>query len=144
MTVGQKPLVLYWDASAILSVLFQDAQSKEAVRWAERRDVHLISTLGWAEVAAVVCRLGSERRLTKVLVASALESLAAGPWRLIHRGPNRDAIDSLAARHSLRGADLWHLAQVDSLRGELPTLKLLTFDRRLRAAADAEGLLPDE
>lgn len=142
MTVAQKPLALYWDASAVLSVLFHEVRSKVAVRWAERSGVHLMSTLGWAEVAAVVRRLGHEGQITKVLVASALESLAAGPWRLIHRGPDRSVIDSLAARHALRGADLWHLAQVHSLLGDLPALKLLTFDRRLRAAAEAEGLLP--
>jgi hypothetical protein len=47
-------------------------------------------------------------------------------------------------RHTLRGADLWHLAQVRTLLGELPGLKMLTFDRRLRVAAASEGLLPGE
>ena len=89
-------------------------------------------------------RLSVEGHFTKVLLDSALESLAAGPWRLVQRGPDRDAIDSLAARHALRGADLWHLAQVRTLIGELPGLRLLTFDRRLRDAATSEGLLPGE
>jgi hypothetical protein len=31
-----------------------------------------------------------------------------------------------------------------SLRAELPGLKVLTFDRRLRQAAGTEGLLPAE
>jgi predicted nucleic acid-binding protein len=109
-----------------------------------RDGLHLVSTLGWAETTAVLHRLAGEGHLTKVLLESALESLAAGPWRLVQRGPDRDAIDSLAARYALRGADLWHLAQARTLLGEMPGLKVLTFDRRLRAAAESEKLSPGE
>jgi predicted nucleic acid-binding protein len=144
VTTRRQPLVLYWDASAVLSALVQDTHSKAAVRWSGRDGLHLVSTLGWAETTAVLYRLAAEGHFTKVLLHSALESLTAGPWRLIHRGPDRDQIDSLAAKYALRGADLWHLAQVRSLLGELPAMKLLTFDRRLREAAEAEGMLPGE
>ena len=144
MTTRRPPLVLYWDASAILSALVQDTHSKVAARWSGRDGLHLVSTLGWAETTAVLHQLAGEGHFTKVLLDSALESRIAGPWRLVQRGPDRNAIDSLAARHSLRGADLWHLAQVRTLLGELPGLKMLTFDRRLRTAAESEGLLPGE
>jgi predicted nucleic acid-binding protein len=144
VTARRQPLILYWDASAILSALVQDTHSKVAARWSGHEGLHLVSTLGWAETTAVLHRLADEGHFTNVLLDSALESLAAGPWRLVQRGPDRVAIDSLAARHSLRGADLWHLAQVRTLLGELPSLKILTFDRRLREAAGSEGLLPGE
>ena len=144
MTTRRPPLVLYWDASAILSALVQDTHSKVAARWSGHDGLHLVSTLGWAETTAVLYRLAGEGHFTKALLDSALESLAAGPWRLIQRGPDRAEIDSLAARHRLRGADLWHLAQVRTLLGEVPGLKMLTFDRRLREAAGSEGLLPGE
>ena len=142
MTMRRAPLVLYWDASAVLSALVHDTHSRAAARWSGQDGLHLVSTLGWAETPAVLHRLAGEGHFTKALLASALESLAAGPWRLVLRGPDRDAIDSLAARHTLRGADLWHLAQVRTLLGELPGLRMLTFDRRLREAAEREGLLP--
>ena len=144
MTARRQPLVLYWDTSAILSVLVQDTHSRVAARWSGHDGLHLVSTLGWAETTAVLNRLAGEGHFTNVLLNSALESLATGPWRLVQRGPDWDAIDSLAARHTLRGADLWHLAQVRTLLGELPGLKMLTFDRRLRVAAASEGLLPGE
>jgi predicted nucleic acid-binding protein len=144
VTTRQPPLILYWDASAILSVLVQDIHSRVAARWSVREGLHLVSTLGWAETTAVLHRLAGEGHITKVLLESALESLAAGPWRLVQRGPDQEAIDSLAPRHALRGADLWHLAQVRTLLGELPSLKMLTFDRRLREAAESEGLSPVE
>jgi len=144
VTTRRQPPVLYWDASAILSVLVQDTHSRVAVRWSAREGLHLVSTLGWAETTAVLHRLAGEGHVTKAVLESALESLAAGPWRLVQRGPDQDAIDSLAVRHALRGADLWHLAQAQTLIGELPGLKMLTFDRRLRTAAESEGLSPDE
>lgn len=144
MTMRRQPLSLYWDASAILSALVQDTHSRVATRWSVRDGLHLVSTLGWAEATAVLHRLAGDGHITKVLLDSALESLAAGPWRLVQRGPDRGAIDALATRYALRGADLWHLAQVRTLLGELPGLKLLTFDRRLRGAAESEGLLPVE
>ena len=144
MTTRRQPFVLYWDASAILSALVQDTHSRVAARWSGHDGLHLVSTLGWAETTTVLHRLTGGGHFTKVLLDSALESLTAGPWRLIQRGPDRDAIDSLAARHALCSADLWHLAQVRTLLGELPSLKLLTFDRRLREAAESEGLLPGE
>ena len=144
MTMRRQPLILYWDASAILSALIQDTHSKVAARWSGHDGLHLVSTLGWAETTAVLHRLAGEGHFTKVLLGSALECLAAGPWRLLLRGPDRNAIDSLAARHPLRGADLWHLAQVRTLLGELPGLRMLTFDRRLREAAASEGLLLNE
>jgi hypothetical protein len=57
---------------------------------------------------------------------------------------NAAAIDSLAAGHALCGADVWHPAQICTLLGALPGLKMLTFERRLREAAISEGLLPGE
>lgn len=144
MTTRRQPLVLYWDASALLSALVQDTHSKVAARWLANDGLHVVSTLGWAETTAVLHRLAAEGHFTKVLVNSALESLAVGPWRLILRGPERQDIESLAGKHVLRGADLWHLAQARALLAELPALRVLTFDRRLREAAGQEGLLPNE
>ena len=34
----EKPVVLYWDASAVLSALLKDDHSREAQRWASRWD----------------------------------------------------------------------------------------------------------
>jgi len=42
--------VVYWDASAILSALFKDLRSEEAIEWIRKKGVHLISTLAYAEV----------------------------------------------------------------------------------------------
>jgi len=60
--------VVYWDASAILSALFKDSRSEEAIEWSRKKGVHLISTLAYAEVCAVITRLERERILADVLI----------------------------------------------------------------------------
>ncbi|HYM91675.1 MAG TPA: type II toxin-antitoxin system VapC family toxin [bacterium] len=131
---------VYWDSSAVLSALFRDRHSDEASKRARESGVHLLSTLAWAEVYAVVSRIERERALAKVLVAAARESLEAGPWRRLNAVPDWKLVRDLSSKWPLRGADLWHLAVAKSLQAELPELAFLSFDVRLTAAAKAEGL----
>lgn len=135
-----REVALYWDSSALLSVLFEDIHSAQATRWANRRGVHFLSTLAWAEVHAVIARLERERVLTRVLIKAAREVLEQGPWRQLNASPDWDLVQILASKWSLRGADLWHLSTAKSLQSELPELRILTFDARLVAAARGEGL----
>jgi len=137
---GASPPVIYWDASAVLSALFQDERSSDAHAYAGRESVHLMSTLGFAEILAVVSRLRRERQLADLLLDAALESLDAGPWRILRLAPLEAEIRGLTHRSALRGADLWHLAAVRTLAHDLPEVRMLTFDRRLHAAACAEGV----
>jgi predicted nucleic acid-binding protein len=143
MKSEEKPAVLYWDASAVLSALLKDNHSQEAHRWAIRPGYHFLSTLAYAEVSAVLRRISRERLLAEVLVKAAEESLESGPWRTWLGVPRQDDLRLLSARYALRGADLWHLAAAKSLREELPELKLLTFDQRLMTAAQGEGMVQD-
>ena len=132
-------LVLYWDASAVLSSLFGDAHSDEAAGWAERDGVHLLSSLAYTETCAVIARLERERLFPDVLIGSARETLSAGPWRRLSLLPDWEAVRTLAPKWPVRGADLWHLATACTLRRELPELGLLTFDNRMAVAAQGEG-----
>lgn len=136
----KREAVIYWDASAILSVLFQDAHSVAAMTFARRRGVHLVSSLAWAEVHAVIARMGREKVLAAARVSAAREALALGPWRFLHVQPAPEFIVELAIRWPLRGADLWHLALAKTLQAELPELGLLSFDKRLNTAAQGEQL----
>jgi len=139
MPSGELP-VIYWDASAIVSVLFKDRSSARAFKWAARDGVHLLSSLAYAETCAVISRLKRERILADVLIQAALETLHQGPWRRLNSSPDWKLVALLADKWSLRGADLWHLAAAKSLQSEFPELVLLTYDARLRAAAEGERL----
>ena len=140
--MADEEVVVYWDASAVLSALFQDDHSEEALAWSRQHGVHLLSSLGWAEVYAVIARIHRERAMADVLVQAAREALESGPWRLLTISPHPDLAKSLAAKWPLRGADLWHLALAKAVHAQLPELVLLTFDSRLNAAAIGEGLAP--
>lgn len=135
--------VIYWDASAVLSALFRDAHSDTALDFSRRTGVHLLSSLAWAEVHAVIARIQRERVLSDVLITAAREALTSGPWRRVHAQPSARLTSELAVRWPLRGADLWHLALVKTLQTELPEIRLLTFDGRLAIAAQGEQLATD-
>jgi predicted nucleic acid-binding protein len=132
--------VVYWDSSAVLSSLFADAHSEQAIGWSRRDAVHLLSSLAHAETVAVIARLEREQHLPKALSESARDALARGPWRRLMVLPEWDLVDEMATKWPLRGADLWHLATALTLQRELPSLGLLTFDTRLAAAASGTGL----
>lgn len=133
--------VAYWDASAILSALIQDTYSERAREWIDRKGVHLISTLSFAEVHAVLARIRRDRLMADILVKAAKEALQMGPWRRLNISPQWDDIEQLSDKWKLRGADLWHLATAKSAQREIPELQLLTFDERLKIAASGEGLI---
>ena len=134
-------LLIYWDSSAILSALFSDTHSNTAKKWADETGLHFISSLAYAEVTSVIARMKRERILVETLVNAAFEALDQGPWRRIYTWPEWEIVRALSAKWPLRGADLWHLAAAATLRKELPELKFLTFDQRLKKAAAAKALL---
>lgn len=134
------PPVIYWDSSAILSALFEDAHTGRAVNWARKSADHLISSLAYAETCAVISRMKREEILTGEIIDTALAALDAGPWRYLNISPDREIARMLSMKRSLRGADLWHLAAAKSLQTRLHETYLLTFDHLLEAAAREEGL----
>ena len=133
--------VLYWDASAVLSLLFADCHSATALEWWQSGSIHLLSTLAFVETHAVITRLERSKALSTTLTQEARHNLTAWPWRRTTAQPAWEVVDSLANRWPLRGADLWHLACATSLHQQLPELHLLTFDNSLQEAAQGEGLL---
>ena len=132
--------VIYWDSSSILSTLFKDNHSQEAVEWSRKEGIHLMSTLAYAEVCAVISRLKRERLLTDVLLDTVYEALEKGPWRRLNISPEWRETKTLSQKWSLRGADLWHLAIAKTLQIQIPELIVITFDKRLKKAAQAENL----
>ena len=131
-------LVIYWDASAILSAIFKDRHSERAITWAESEGVHFISTLAYSEVCAVITRMKKERILSSPLESTSFEMLEQGPWRRLNAGPEWEITKNLSKKWPLRGADLWHLATAKTLQKEIPELIFVTFDARLQQAAQGE------
>ncbi len=134
--------IVYWDTSAVISSLFEDRHSDEALRWSRTGGTSLLSSLAYAETCAVIARLEREQSVAAPSAQSARRSLSEGPWRRLTLSPDWPVIESLAGRWPLRGADLWHLATAVTLRQQVPGLVLLSFDARLSVAGAAIGLVP--
>jgi predicted nucleic acid-binding protein len=134
-----KGCCIYWDASAVLSVLVKDSHSETAQRWIRKTGLHLLSTLAYAEVVSVLDRMERENFLTRILLQSASQELLEGPWRFLNVCPARDQMDSLRGKYALRGADFWHLALVGTVKREISELMFMTFDQKLQDGAEKEG-----
>lgn len=138
--MGDAEAVIYWDTSAVLSVLFEDQHSSLAVEQLTESRIHVVSSLAWAEAHAVMGRLRREGVLSEPLLTAAQDILNHGPWRRISTVPEWNIVRVLASRRPLRGADLWHLAMAKTLQRDLPELSLLSYDVALCEAAIGEGL----
>ncbi len=140
MNHEKNQIVIYWDSSAILSTLVKDSHSEEAQEWAHREGAHLLSSLAYAEVLAVLSRMKREGIIADLLAEAALQTLENGPWRRLNSEPPWNLMAALSKKWPLRGADLWHLSAAKSVCEQLPELKVLTYDSRLKAAAHGEGI----
>lgn len=135
-----RPLIIYWDASAILSALIKDGHSNEARHWITQEGIHFISTLSYSEVYAVLHRMQREKQMVKEHIRAALKTLESGPWRLLNVIPQWPIIRKLSSKWSLRGADLWHLAATKTFQEDIPEMLLLTYDIKLKIAAEGESI----
>jgi predicted nucleic acid-binding protein len=133
-------LAFYWDASALLSVLVEDAHTLAARKISSRPGLHLISSLAHVEASAVLHRLARQGVLPSLEAARLLDGLEHGPWRHSPASPSRKVLRTLNGRHPLRGADLWHLALLLTLGREHHPFALVSYDLRLIDAAVAEGI----
>ena len=117
----------------------EDVHSADARAQILQPGHNLVSTLAHAEVLAVLGRMervlgGEAEPLTRARTA-----YLAGPWRWVAMSPGAGLLERFARMHSLRGADLWHLATAATLRETLPEIGLLTYDTALRTAATEQG-----
>lgn len=130
----------YWDSSAALSAILPDQHSDSAASYAMIPGMHVLSSLTWAEANAVFHRMERARQIDAQVARTSRDGLASEPWKWLDLIPDQSIIEELSGRWSLSGADLWHLAAAKTLQLERPEIMLLTFDQKLHAAAQAEGL----
>jgi predicted nucleic acid-binding protein len=135
--VGSK--IVYWDSSALIATLFNEANTEQARTLAAAAGTHLMSSLAWAEVHAVLARARQEPGVATTAVAAAQSALQIGPWTYVNALPGQAVVRSVAQRWPLRGADLWHLALAKTLHENLPEMCFATYDHALAHAAAGEG-----
>lgn len=138
--MNEKAVVVYWDATALLSCFFRNRHSDAVVAKAREKGVHLLTTLAAAEVYTVLGRIRRKQVLAEGTVDALYELLENGPWSRLNIVPDSQALKELARRWVLGESGLWHLATAKTLQREFPELVLITFDVNLARASQGENL----
>jgi uncharacterized protein len=137
--------VRFWDASAIVPLLFEEASTSAIKQLSDEDPNMLFWWATWAEVASAVARLLRERKITLEESAS-LRMRMEDTWSssaVVQPSPAvlLDA-DNLLFKHVLRAGDAFQLAAARAAVGSEPEgFGFITLDHRLRTAAAAEGFL---
>ena len=132
----------FWDSSALVKLLVEEPGSEIAAALWDGSTALVASRLVVPEVSAALAAATRARRIDEARARAARTE-----WRRYFAA--LDLLDltgdlavrgaDLAAAHDLSGADAVHLATALALRET--ELVAVTWDRRLAAAAQAEGIV---
>lgn len=133
----------FWDSSAIVPLLFTDAESPAALDLLEQDGEIAVWWATETECISALSRRERDAQLSAAGVATAMIRLTAlsAAWREIQPiGRVRQIANRLLRTHPLRASDSLQLAAAIVAAEDQPaTLGLVTFDQRLAEAATREG-----
>jgi uncharacterized protein len=134
--------VRFWDSSAIIPLIVTQPRTPDALALL-REDPELVVWWGTpVECASAIARLERDAHLRPRdarTARSRLRSVAAAWYEVRPTDRVRDQAERLLRLHTLRAADALQLAAAIEWAGEATAATFLTFDARLRDAADREG-----
>lgn len=133
----------FWDSSAIVPLLVEQAASPRVAEWIAEDDTIVLWTLTPVEVVSALRRLVREKAIDE-RAARLAESRGDDLVDASHLVVDVDAVKSLAARllrvHPLRAFDALQLgAALHWAEGQPRERTLHTLDSRLAIAAEREG-----
>jgi uncharacterized protein len=132
--------LIYFDSSALVKLLAEEAGSDLAVELWDGCDAALASRLAYPEVRATLAAGARNHDITETELDAA-ERDWSGYWAAVRPVELTAAVErragELARAHALRGADAVHLASALAI-GD-PDLIVAVWDRRLHAGAQASG-----
>jgi predicted nucleic acid-binding protein len=133
----------FWDASAIVPLLVDEAPREVLLTLLERDPVMLVWWGSSVECASAVARRERAGALAFAEATGVLERLRtlAGGWQeVLPSEPVRNAAQRLLRVHPLRAADSLQLAAaIVAAEGDPATLEFVGLDDRLNEAAAREG-----
>jgi predicted nucleic acid-binding protein len=135
-------LIVYFDTSALIKLLFDESGSELAVELWDRADLPVSSQLVYPGARAALAAAARARRIdrsTHVSAVATLEELYAQLRIVAIDEPLARYAGDLAAEYALRGYDSVHLACALHVQGD--DIVLATWDNALNAAARATGRL---
>jgi predicted nucleic acid-binding protein len=134
----------FWDASAIVPLIIQEAGTAAARRWFREDGAIVVWALTRLELVSAIERRAREGRLTarqRTLALARVERIGRDAHEVGDVAAVRARAVPLLARHPLRAADAAQLAAALLVADPEPaSLTMVAFDRRIADAAEREGL----
>ena len=136
-------MIVYFDASALAKRYVEEEHTPEVLRWLEQ-STPVVCRLSEVEIASALARRCREHALSRPERDRALGALEEDLQALHVVELSPDVVSTaseILLRHPLRAADAIQLGSALILRERLRTaIAFATFDQRLAAASQAEGL----
>lgn len=135
----------YWDSSALIPLLVREGTSDTLRALYEDDPLNIVWWAAPVECASAIARRERDGSLPLALATEALRRLAAleRTWfEVAPAAPLRASAQRLLRVHPLRAADALQLAAALAVGYETPTMAMVCLDRRLREAAQREGIPP--
>lgn len=136
--------VYYWDSSALIKrYLIEEGSKAIAELFLQQSVLHCTSVITHAEILATFHRVRREGKLSKVNLQKLQQSFSADWSRLSIFPYSSEAQNKALAiiqEVSLKGADLVHLATLETVADLLENPVLITFDQQLINAGKDRGL----
>ena len=134
----------FWDSSAIVPLIIDEPGRSALLEMLESDPVMVVWWGTSVELVSAVSRREREGALDPSVAAAAVDRVRKLE-RAWHQVVPSDAVRNRAQRllrvHTLRAADSLHLAAALSVSSDDPaSIRFITLDRRLRDAAQREGL----
>ncbi len=134
----------YWDSSALVPLIHEEAASDRVRGWLREDPVVATWALTRLEIAAAIERLVREGRMDAAGRRSALDLLArlSSSWHEVNDvAAVRTRALGLVARHPLRSADAAQLAAALLIADPDPSsVQIVCLDARLCEAGEREGM----
>jgi predicted nucleic acid-binding protein len=132
-----------FDTSAAFRLVVREPGSSSVAEIWDRAEDPAASAIGYVELRSALARTSRDGRVREERIALARRDLDE-LWQQFARVRVNEGVigvaGQLAERHALSALDAIHLASALSLREPGDEVTLVTFDRRMREAALAEGL----
>jgi len=140
-------VILYLDTSALVKLYIEESGSQQVRRAVEESRIVSTSRVAYVEARAGIARKYREGEFSKEEHDQVVEDLIRD-WDNYFIVEVSESVaklgGTLTERQSLRGFDAIHLASALLLRNRTRLdVSFSCFDERLKAAAEAEGLLVD-
>jgi predicted nucleic acid-binding protein len=137
---------LYLDSSSIVKLYLSENGSEFTRQALDKAPKSVTSLIAYAEVRAALSAARRARRIRSNRELAAAKSDLESDWEeFAHADVTETLVGTagdLAEKHSLSGFDAIHLASALGFRASTAEeVQLLTWDRRLAAAAQTEGFV---